>query len=121
MPLELVERKAAGSRPVHLIVKGRMADAGLTPHAVAWAEANKFTGESGRLLPIPGEAGAIAGALFGLGDGSDGALGAGALARALPDGDWQSYGKGQFFIVPKGVKFEVEAVGDVAYLCYYKR
>ena len=28
---------------------------------------------------------------------------------------------GKFFIVPKGVKFEVEAAGDVAYLCYYKR
>ena len=25
------------------------------------------------------------------------------------------------FIVPKGVKFEVEAAGDVAYLCYYKQ
>ena len=39
----------------------------------------------------------------------------------LPEGDWQSYGQGQFFIVPKGVKFEVEAAADVAYLCYYKR
>ena len=43
------------------------------------------------------------------------------LKAKLPGGEWESHGKGQFFIVPKGVKFEVEAVGDVAYLCYYKR
>jgi hypothetical protein len=46
---------------------------------------------------------------------------AGTLKAKLPGGDWQSYGQGKFFIVPQGVKFEVEAVGDVAYLCYYKR
>lgn len=46
---------------------------------------------------------------------------AGTLKAKLPGGDWQSYGQGQFFIVPKDVKFEVEAPGDVAYLCYYKR
>jgi uncharacterized protein YaiE (UPF0345 family) len=46
---------------------------------------------------------------------------AGTLKAKLPGGDWQSYGKGQFFIVPKDVKFEVEAIADVAYLCYYKR
>ena len=46
---------------------------------------------------------------------------AGVLKAKLPGGDGQNYGKGQFFIVAKDVKFEVEAVGDVAYLCYYKR
>ena len=46
---------------------------------------------------------------------------AGTLQAKLPGGDWQSYGPGQFFIVPSQVKFEVEAAGDVAYLCYYKR
>ena len=46
---------------------------------------------------------------------------AGTLKAKLPGGEWQSYSKGQFFIVPKDVKFEVEATGDVAYLCYYKR
>lgn len=45
----------------------------------------------------------------------------GTLKAKLPGGDWQSYGKGQFFIVPANVKFEVEAATDVAYLCYYKR
>jgi uncharacterized protein YaiE (UPF0345 family) len=46
---------------------------------------------------------------------------AGTLKAKLPGGEWASYGAGQFFIVPRGVKFEVEAAGDVAYLCYYKR
>ena len=46
---------------------------------------------------------------------------AGTLKAKLPGGDWKSYGKGQFFIVPPNVKFDVEAAGDVAYLCYYKR
>lgn len=45
----------------------------------------------------------------------------GTLKAKLPNGDWKSYGKGQFFIVPPNVKFEVEAEGDVAYLCHYKR
>lgn len=45
----------------------------------------------------------------------------GTLKVRLPGGDWASYGKGQLFIVPANVKFEVEAAGDVAYLCYYKR
>ena len=46
---------------------------------------------------------------------------AGTLKARLPGGEWKSYGKGQFFVVPPHVKFEVEAAGDVAYLCYYKR
>jgi uncharacterized protein YaiE (UPF0345 family) len=45
----------------------------------------------------------------------------GTLKAKLPNGDWKSYGKGQFFVVPPKVKFEVEAVADVAYLCFYKR
>lgn len=46
---------------------------------------------------------------------------AGILKAKLPGGGWNSYGKGQFFIVPPKAKFEVEAAGDVSYLCYYKR
>jgi uncharacterized protein YaiE (UPF0345 family) len=46
---------------------------------------------------------------------------AGTLKAKMPNGDWKSYNRGQHFIVPPQVKFEVEAVGDVAYLCYYKR
>jgi uncharacterized protein YaiE (UPF0345 family) len=46
---------------------------------------------------------------------------AGTLKARLPNGDWQSYGPGQFFLVPPHVKFEVDAAGDVAYLCHYQR
>ncbi len=46
---------------------------------------------------------------------------AGTLKAKLPNGDWKSHGPGQFFIVPPNMKFEVEAAGDVAYLCHYKR
>ena len=46
---------------------------------------------------------------------------AGTLKAKLPAGDWKNYGQGQFFVVPPHVKFDVEAAGDVAYLCYYKR
>ena len=46
---------------------------------------------------------------------------AGTLKAKLPGGDWKSHGKGQHFVVPPHVKFEVEAAGDVVYLCYYKR
>ena len=46
---------------------------------------------------------------------------AGTLKAKLPNGDWKSYGPGQFFIVRPNVKFEVEAASDVAYLCHYKR
>ena len=43
------------------------------------------------------------------------------LKRFHENGDRKSYAKGQFFVVPAKVKFEVEAAGDAAYLCYYKR
>jgi leucyl aminopeptidase len=39
----------------------------LTPAQARWAAANGFTGQRGRLLPLPGEDGDIAGYLFGLG------------------------------------------------------
>jgi hypothetical protein len=46
---------------------------------------------------------------------------AGVLKARLPGGEWISYGQGRHFVVPPQVKFEVEAAGDVAYLCYYRR
>lgn len=45
----------------------------------------------------------------------------GTLKTKLPGSGWKSYGKGQFFVVPPNVTFDVEAAGDVVYLCYYKR
>ena len=87
MPVEFVEQKSSSSLPVYLVSKDGLEAAGLTPAAIAWAEANGFSGEAGRTLVLPGEGGDIAGALFGRGKG-EGALASGALAKALPQGDW---------------------------------
>ncbi|RWA61786.1 leucyl aminopeptidase family protein [Mesorhizobium sp. M4B.F.Ca.ET.190.01.1.1] len=87
MPVELVETKSTAALPVHLVTGGGLEAAGLAPAAIAWARANGFSGEAGRTLTLPGEDGALAGALFGLGDG-EGTLAVGTLARALPEGDW---------------------------------
>ncbi|MER8628785.1 leucyl aminopeptidase family protein [Mesorhizobium opportunistum] len=87
MPVELVEKKLQGALPVHLVARDGLETAGLAPSMVAWARVNGFSGEAGRTLAVPGENGALAAALFGLGDG-DGALALGALAKALPEGDW---------------------------------
>ena len=82
MPVELVEKKLQNALPVHLVAKDGLEAAGLAPAAIAWARANGFSGEAGRTLIVPGENGALAGALFGIGDG-EGALAVGALARSL--------------------------------------
>jgi len=85
MSVEIVARKSKKSLPVHVVRPGGLDAAGLPPAALAWAKAAGFTGEVGRTLLLPGEGGALAGALFGPGEGT---LSLGALARALPEGDW---------------------------------
>ncbi|RWO07034.1 MAG: leucyl aminopeptidase family protein [Mesorhizobium sp.] len=87
MPVELIEGKLKTTLPVHLVAKDRLDGAGLASSSLAWAKANGFSGQAGRTLILPDENGALAGALFGTGDG-EGALAIGALARALPAGDW---------------------------------
>ncbi|QPC94930.1 M17 family metallopeptidase [Mesorhizobium sp. INR15] len=87
MPVELVETELKSALPIYLVTRDGLDAAGLTPSAAAWAKANGFSGEAGRTLIVPGENGALAGALFGAGDGES-ALAVGALARALPEGDW---------------------------------
>lgn len=90
MPIELIEKPTSASRPVFTVGGNKLAAAGLDGRTLAWARANGFAGESGRLLPVPGEDGVLKGALFGTGDKRDGfsPLAAGALARKLPSGDW---------------------------------
>jgi len=92
MPVKLLGRKPAGSRPIHLVGKDELDSLDLPAATKAWAKANGFVGESGRLLLVPGEGGLVAAALFGTGDGSDGALGAGSLGKSLPAGDWHFQG-----------------------------
>jgi leucyl aminopeptidase len=86
MPVELVETLNT-ALPVHLVARDGLEALGLSPSTITWAAANGFSGEAGRTLAVPGEDGALAGALFGIGEG-EGALAIGALARALPEGDW---------------------------------
>ena len=61
--------------------KGELEDAGLDSAALAWAKANGFDGQAGRVLVVPGENGDISGALFGIGK-DDIRLVAGKLASA---------------------------------------
>jgi leucyl aminopeptidase len=78
------------SRPVHLIARNGLSEAGLPAEARRWAEAAGFKGEAGSLLLVPGRDGDLGGALYGLGekDGFFAPLATGKLARLLPEGDW---------------------------------
>jgi leucyl aminopeptidase len=84
---------AEGSLPVFMVSKADI-EAGRLPDEVArWAKANGFFGEAGRLLTVPGTDGALAGAVFGLGDRpEERPLDAGKLATALPKGRWHLAG-----------------------------
>lgn len=88
MPVELIDKMPKEALPIHLVAKDALEGSGLEPAVVAWAKVNGFAGDSGKLLPIPGANGALAGALFGTG-GEEGGLMFGALAKALPEGDWR--------------------------------
>ena len=91
MTVEIVAAKSADSRPIWFIGKNKTEQTALTSDVQAWAKANDFNGESGRVLVLPGKDGTIAGALFGTGDDDQGGqsqLLAGKLARGLPEGDW---------------------------------
>jgi len=91
MPLTVSAKPIEGARLVFLIAKGGLKDASLTDADVAWAQANDFNGEAGRTMLLPCADGSIAGALFGLGNeaGGHAPLASGALARALPAGNWR--------------------------------
>lgn len=90
MPLTLLARRSPAAHPVHLVAKDGLDAVTLDPGALAWAKANGFKGEAGRVLVLPGPEGTVAGALFGTGDqtGGHAPLLAGALARGLPEGEW---------------------------------
>ena len=45
---------------------------------------------------------------------------AGTLKAKLPGKDWAAYSQNSSFVVAPNASFEVEAVGEVAYICYYK-
>lgn len=86
MPVELVAKKAKGSIPVHAVKAGALA--ALPSAWRAWGAINGFSGEVGQVITIPGAAGEIEAALFGLGKQADEPLALGGLAKKLPDGAW---------------------------------
>jgi len=74
-----------GATPIWLL---RSADlkawcAGNAGSAAVWVETSGFKAEAGKVLLLPDRSGGIAGALLGLGDGTD-PFATGALATALP-------------------------------------
>ena len=90
MTKRLVSR-SAGAKPVHGVYEGELST--LPDGARLWVEASGFKPAAGSVMLVPGEGGAIAGAVLGL--GKRGALGpaatamlSGALAQTLPAGEW---------------------------------
>ncbi|ALN71963.1 M17 family metallopeptidase [Aureimonas sp. AU20] len=81
---------SANALPIHAAPEGALEQ--LPEAARRWLEATGFKAGAGSVALLPGEAG-LAGAVLGLGapDGqgeAERALLAGALAQALPEGDW---------------------------------
>ncbi|GLQ11075.1 leucyl aminopeptidase [Devosia yakushimensis] len=81
------------SLPVIVVEEGRLDAASLAPSWHAWARANGFAGQRGRLLALPGEAGAVEGYLFGSGEpAARPALILGLAGANLPEGDYHLEG-----------------------------
>jgi leucyl aminopeptidase len=79
--------------PLICVEEGQLETAGLDASQSRWAEANGFAGQRGRLLPLPGEAGVVAGYLFGTGAAPDRPeLVAGLAAAALQPGRYSLAG-----------------------------
>ncbi|MDA4847936.1 leucyl aminopeptidase family protein [Hoeflea poritis] len=77
------------SLPVFLIGKDDIAQQSLDPALQAWIGQTGFAASQGEFQLFPGPDGALAGALFGIGEGiDDRPFMTGALARKLPAGTW---------------------------------
>jgi leucyl aminopeptidase len=83
----------SASLPVIFVEDGGLAAAGLSHEHAAWAGANGFSGQRGRLLALPGEAGAVAGYLFGVGGAEERpAMVSGLAGAALAEGKYRLEG-----------------------------
>ncbi|WP_312797389.1 leucyl aminopeptidase family protein [Tianweitania sp.] len=90
MPVELLSKRPDKALPIYLVAKNG-SDAAWPTAAREWAKLHEFSGEAGRVLCFPTDSGQLGGALCGMGASDEGgltALSSGALARALPAGDW---------------------------------
>jgi len=75
--------------PVICVEQGGLAAADLTPVQHAWAQANDFSGQRGRLLPVPDAQSGLASYLFGMGAAaSRPTLVTGLAGVALPPGHY---------------------------------
>ncbi len=45
---------------------------------------------------------------------------AGKVRVRLPAGAWKEYAAGEAFVVSKGISFDIEGLGDAAYVCRYR-
>lgn len=90
MPIELTARKASNSRPVTIVPAGALAKSDIDNSTKRWARENRFDGQEGRVLVIPGDNGSVSGALLGAGSAGEAEAGllAGSLASDLPEGNW---------------------------------
>ena len=79
--------------PVTFVGQEGLASAGLDPASVAWATANGFSGQRGRLLALPNGQGGLAGYLFGTGPAADRPVLVSGLAGAqLKEGTYRLEG-----------------------------
>ena len=79
--------------PIICVAPGALPDS-LGDSQRAWATANGFDGQRGRLLPLPAEEGGLAGYLFGVGAAEDrSAFVAGLAAAALQPGRYRLEGE----------------------------
>lgn len=71
--------------PVVCVQEGELASAGLSSAQLAWAQASDFSGQRGRLLPVPDAQSALTSYLFGMGATTDRpTLVTGLAGTALP-------------------------------------
>lgn len=88
-----ISDKHKAATPIWQVRSGEV-DGWCASHAgpgAAWVGTSGFKAEAGKVLLLPDGSGGLAGALLGLGDGSDPFL-TGALPAALPQGDYRFAG-----------------------------
>ena len=79
--------------PVICVSEGGLAAASITPAQRAWADANGFAGQRGRLLPVPDTDAGLCAYLFGLGEATvHPAMLTGLAGAALPAGNYRLEG-----------------------------
>lgn len=75
--------KSETAVPIICVPEEGIDTANLSAHHLAWAKANGFSGQQGKLLPLPGDAGTRDGFLFGMGQKSASAQLTTGLASAV--------------------------------------